>query len=281
MLIEWQPKQRSSFPDSAVPPTAIPSPRILPPIFPLAIRESSPQSILKRPRVETDVDGEDSVHSQRKKRRLRLNLITSRLSQPYATPTTHIISRHSRRPLPWIRPRNPIRSPLRRAAILNAIRIKRAPAKNFGPKETNLLTGLKPQKELDHTEVDLITQGVRTLRGPMPDGCSPRQHLPPSPSPLGPSNYDALDEEDEQFEGIDLEEPDDGESVYSNFNDLDGADADIEDYDMHSPFSGEEEHYRPWVHDTGDESAGLVTGTARETEPHQHLVLLKRRQELG
>ncbi|KAI4142600.1 MAG: hypothetical protein L6R39_004880 [Caloplaca ligustica] len=252
MLVEWQPGQCTSLTDHLVTPTPIPSPRIPPDTFPLAIRESTSQSILKRHRVETDVEGEDSVVSQRKKRRLRLVLVTSRLSQPYATPPTHIISRRYPRPGQWAKPKTRVRSPLRRAAILNAIRVKRAPTKNFGPRETDLLTGLKAQKETDHTEIDLITQGVRTPRGPMPNGCSPPQFHPPSPSPLGsPNYYDALDEDDDPFEeDDDGEDTDESESVYSNLNDLDGEDSEVEDYDTHSPFSREEEDCRPWVPET-------------------------------
>ncbi|KAL8930713.1 MAG: hypothetical protein Q9208_000584 [Pyrenodesmia sp. 3 TL-2023] len=263
MLVEWQPRQCTSLPDPPVHSTATASTQIPPTIFPLTIRESnSSQSILKRHRVETDVDGEDSVEPK-KKRRLRLDLVTSRLSQPYATPATHIISRKFRRPGPWAKPRTRVRSPLRRAAILNAIRIRRAPAKHFGPWETNLLTGLKPQTELDHTEVDLITQGVRTPRGPMPNGCSPQQYLPPPPSPLGPSKYyDALDEDDDPYEEDDdaAEDSDNTATVYSNFNHIGGIDLDVEDYDTHSPFSGEEENCQPWIPSTSDGSLDLNGG---------------------
>ncbi|KAL8908153.1 MAG: hypothetical protein Q9207_000976 [Kuettlingeria erythrocarpa] len=269
MLVEWQPSQRTSLPHRLVHSAATASTQIPPASLPLTIREaSSPPSILKRHRVETDVDGEDSVEPK-KKRRLRLDLVTSRLSQPYATPTTHIISRKFRRPGPWTKPQNRVRSPLRRAAILNAIRIRRAPAKNFGPRETNLLTGLKPQKELDHTEVDLVSQGVRTPRGPMPNGCSPQQYLPPPPSPLGPSNYyDALDEDDDPFEENESENSDDAETVYSNFNNIGGTDLDVEDYDTHSPFSGEEENCQPWIPSPFIDSLDLIGGT------EQHLMSL-------
>ncbi|KAL8763696.1 MAG: hypothetical protein Q9184_000591 [Pyrenodesmia sp. 2 TL-2023] len=263
MLVEWQPRQCTSLTDHLVHSTATASTQIPPTSFPLTIRESNaPQSNLKRHRVETDVDGENSVESK-KKRRLRLDLVTSRLSQPYATPTTHIITRKFPRPGPWAKPRTRVRSPLRRAAILNAIRIRRAPAKNFGPWETNLLTGLKPQTELDHTEVDLITQGVRTPRGPMPNGCSPQQYLPPPPSPLGPSKYyDALDDDDDPYE--EDEDSDKTDTVYSNFNHISGRDLDVEDYDMHSPFSGEEENCQPWIPSTFGDSPNLNGGIGQQ-----------------
>ncbi|KAL8826929.1 MAG: hypothetical protein Q9170_007213 [Blastenia crenularia] len=257
MLVEWQLQRCSRLTDRVTQSTLISTPQPIPTIFPLAIRESIPQSFLKRPRSETDVDGEDSVDLQKKKRRLRLDLVTSRLSQPYATPTTHIISRKSRRPGPWKTLKSPLRSPLRRAAILNAIRVKRKTAKNFGPKEVNLLTGLETPKEPAHTEVDLMTQGIRSPRGLGNDEGSPQPHFPASPSPLGPSNYDALDEEDDPFEEDNGEGIDDGDSVYSNFNDLDDQDSDIEDYSTPCFFGGDEEPFEPWSPEVIPQSADV------------------------
>ena len=265
MLLEWHSKQCNRLRDHNIPSTITPSPEPLPITFPLTIRETNSQSFLKRYRSEADVDGDDSIDAQRKKRRLRFDLVTSRLSQPYATPTTHIITRKGRRPGPWVKPRSTVRSPLRRAAILNAIRKKRTPAKNFGPKEADLLTGLNPQKESAHTEVDLITQGVRTPRGPMPNEYSPQQHLLPSPSPLGPSNYDALDEDDDPFED-DAEGTEDGDTVYSNFNDLDGADTDIDDYDTPCSFGGDEDDFDSWSPETVRQPANVTAGLEQQVE---------------
>lgn len=73
----------------------------------------------KRHRSETDVDGESSGHLQVKKRKLRRDLITSRLSKPYAMPTTYIGSHGRTKPIPWPRIRGPMRSNIRKAAILN------------------------------------------------------------------------------------------------------------------------------------------------------------------
>ncbi|KAH0424993.1 hypothetical protein CcaCcLH18_11212 [Colletotrichum camelliae] len=47
----------------------------------------------KRRRPDSDVDGPHTAALSSKKRRLRLHLITSRLSQPYSLPATHIINR--------------------------------------------------------------------------------------------------------------------------------------------------------------------------------------------
>ncbi|WYZ39696.1 hypothetical protein EsH8_IV_000037 [Colletotrichum jinshuiense] len=49
----------------------------------------------KRRRAESDVDGPYTAALSCKKRRLRLHLITSRLSQPFSLPATHIINREA------------------------------------------------------------------------------------------------------------------------------------------------------------------------------------------
>ena len=64
------------------------------------------------------------MNVQKKKRRLRLDLITSRLSRPYATPSTHIVSRGASKIAIWARQKAFGRTPLRKAAIMNRIRIK-------------------------------------------------------------------------------------------------------------------------------------------------------------
>ncbi|KAK7427239.1 hypothetical protein QQZ08_006175 [Neonectria magnoliae] len=48
---------------------------------------------VKRRRNMSDVDGFNTVDMSSKKRRLRIDLITSRLSQPYSQPATHILNR--------------------------------------------------------------------------------------------------------------------------------------------------------------------------------------------
>lgn len=49
----------------------------------------------KRYRAASDVDGPNTASLGRKKRRLRHQLITSRLSQPFSLPATHIINREA------------------------------------------------------------------------------------------------------------------------------------------------------------------------------------------
>ncbi|KAL2256873.1 hypothetical protein VTK26DRAFT_998 [Humicola hyalothermophila] len=54
---------------------------------------SRPRPCLKRRRPPTDVDGPNSASLPCKKRRLLRQLITSRLSQPFSLPATHILNR--------------------------------------------------------------------------------------------------------------------------------------------------------------------------------------------
>ncbi|KAL8873709.1 MAG: hypothetical protein Q9174_000872 [Haloplaca sp. 1 TL-2023] len=228
--------------------------------FQLAIRESKSQPILKRHRLPTDIDGEDSVDTQRKKRRLRVDLFTSRLSQPYATPTTHILSRKTLRLGPWARPRPRARSPLRRVAIMNSFMARRTAAKRLDFKETKLLSALKAPSESGHVEVDLITEGIRTPRDPCPESHVPQPYLPPAPSPLAFCDYDVFDEED-PFDDEDTDNSTEGDSVYSDFNHLDNGNADIEDYDSLSPFSGfEEDEGIPWEPPTHGKSGDIGVG---------------------
>ncbi|RYP89329.1 hypothetical protein DL769_000084 [Monosporascus sp. CRB-8-3] len=61
----------------------------------LAVRVRLPVPPPKRRRAVHDVDGPGTGSLPCKKRRLRLHLITSRLSQPYSLPATHILNRES------------------------------------------------------------------------------------------------------------------------------------------------------------------------------------------
>ena len=94
---------------------------------PLAVRLPEPASrkVLKRSRTARDLDGGDPENAQRKKRRLRLNLVTSRLSRPYATPATHISGGKGWRMGLLARQMAAGGKLLQKAAILNAIAIRR------------------------------------------------------------------------------------------------------------------------------------------------------------
>ncbi|KAG0634339.1 hypothetical protein HOY80DRAFT_534064 [Tuber brumale] len=78
----------------------------------------------KRARPLADIDGLDGdFRDYNKKRRLRLILITSRLSEPFAVPPTNILDRgNCSRVALWAKTRAVSRNVLRKAAILNKIK---------------------------------------------------------------------------------------------------------------------------------------------------------------
>ncbi|KAK4139673.1 uncharacterized protein C8A04DRAFT_15649 [Dichotomopilus funicola] len=63
--------------------------------FPLSALALPPKPCLKRRRLDTDVDGPGTFSISCKKRRLLRHLITSRLSQAYSLPATHILNREA------------------------------------------------------------------------------------------------------------------------------------------------------------------------------------------
>lgn len=142
---------------------------------------------LKRRRPLWDIDG--GLCERKKKRRLRLNLVTSRLSQPYSCPATNIIGRGASKVAVWAKTKKLDKDILRKAAIMNKMR--RSP---------QVMQAIKFVK-------DAATAQIKALRKQV-DWPKPR------PSPLGLSNYDALDLEDEMMN--------DGESndseIYSDFS---------------------------------------------------------------
>jgi hypothetical protein len=98
---------------------------------PLPVRTSQ-----KRARPAADVDGPYTADLSSKKRRLRLRLFTSRLSQPFSVPAAHILSREAAvsgekrfvKLASYIDPSRRIPdtecSALRRAAVLNRVRLR-------------------------------------------------------------------------------------------------------------------------------------------------------------
>jgi len=210
----------------------------------------------KRCRAATDVDGPNTSSLSCKKRRLRLELITSRLSQPFSLPATHILNREGlvhgdrrfaqlgtcantvKRGLSF----NASSSPFWRVALLNRTRlhIRDARLDSLG----NLLSRAMV--------VGSTTSGASQYQAVAPHECSRRpplasvqqfaQTLPtpaaarrarsPIPSPpasprlrpvdLGspyPVMADLDDEEGEAFPTVDgtMYEADDTDEVYSDF----------------------------------------------------------------
>jgi len=164
----------------------------------------------KRRRALSDVDGEGN--EGRKKRRLRLNLITSRLSRPFSQPASNIVNRGTLKISIWGKQKPLNRNLLRKAAIMNAVRLQMDAAKAFMLQEQERGRETLALKEI-------VVQKPRTYEMPLP------------PSPLGLSNYDALDLEDEMLDE-DGEEGREGRSpFYSDFSILNpSTDGDGYDY---------------------------------------------------
>ncbi|KAF2873817.1 hypothetical protein BDV95DRAFT_567814 [Massariosphaeria phaeospora] len=224
-----------------------------PPDMPLVFPpRSSPPRPRKRCRATTDVDGEHSC-MHKKKRRLRLFLITSRLSPHYSYPATNIVNRGNSKIAVWAKQKALGRNLLRKAAILNRIRRRALLAKETdrGLQGRVLVEQEREQEQLELARLAFIygshdthtrpvlrpdprhsaasaSRSPTVSRSPSPSPPSPpldghtadntseyrspneaysyvppraqlprRSHLPLPPSPLGLSNYDALDLEDE------------------------------------------------------------------------------------
>ena len=95
------------------------------PQFSPSFAKVNSRRLLKRPRPDENIEGEGEEVVQRKKRRLRINLVTSRLSRPYADPATHIVGTKAWRDGAWARQRFIGGKLLRKAAVLNCIAMKR------------------------------------------------------------------------------------------------------------------------------------------------------------
>jgi hypothetical protein len=167
----------------------------------------------KRRRPLWDVDG--GASKGKKKRRLRLNLITSRLSRPFSVPATNIINKGISKIAIWAKRRRLDKDVLRKAAILNRVRTR--------------LDAAKATAARDQEETTRQVFGLRQVLVQKPrcyDALLP-------PSPLGLSNYDALDLEDEMSGHNEDEDGEDaGPTIYSDFNVMKPpTDADGDEYE--------------------------------------------------
>jgi hypothetical protein len=227
----------------------------------------------KRSRAAADIDGEHSC-LQKKKRRLRLFLITSRLSPQFSHPATNIVDRGSSKIAVWAKQKSLGRNLLRKAAILNHVRRRAISAEGRGVNHGQLLADQERERnelalarlEFNHGSIDTYTRpvtsrvpsvppaaAVRTggrfvvsgsptgsptsSRSPSPTPPSPplsgasdehvseyrspneayahllpraqiprKDYLPLPPSPLGLSNYDAFDADEDPYSHLDDEE---------------------------------------------------------------------------
>jgi len=247
--------------------------------FPAPASFTRQRAPCKRARPLTDVDGESSSTTHKKKRRLRLLLITSRLSLPFSAPPTHIVDRGSSKIAVWAKQKALGRNLLRKAAILNRIRRRAAAAREEREREKVLSAR---QAELESARLAFLygsPNGTHTRPAYSPyehddndgswyggaDGVGAgrkrqqlqtqfprREYIPLPPSPLGLSNYDALDLDDDfdEEEGADWGIGGDGDgdredgmerngmsaegnggAIYSDFNVLEPTESVIGDYD--------------------------------------------------
>ena len=165
-------------------------------------------SILKRPLHATSCSG------ARKKRRLRRDLITSPLSRPFSTPASHIANRGSCKVAVWARQHHLGKGLLRKTALLNSLKSRVACNQRANPNFAAAAEWTAREKAC-HTRVqtggseDNLVR-LASAKASFSFGRNKAPHLavqppertvveskaPPAPSPVGLSNYDALDEDD-------------------------------------------------------------------------------------
>jgi len=210
-----------------------------------------PLKVRKRARP-TFLSPDDPILPSTKKRRLRLYLITSPLSSPFSNPASHIADHGSSRIAVWAKARHLQGRSLRKAAILNRARQSRL---GFGSSPNATSFEARVWKDGNQSSATL-REGV----GPVEDvqseadllGAITHEHIADGfsiPSPLGLSDYDALDDwrgyltthHDDPGGSIRVpqtHEVDEEDDVYSDFNFLDPViTSPIEDDDYDDPFS--------------------------------------------
>lgn len=166
------------------------------PTSPMSPESDAQYPLRKRSRVVADVDSDNSGTRQRKKRRLRRDLTTSRLSRPYASPSTHIISRNAVKLGIWTGRRYIGRNVYRKAAILNSIRRDRGNAFDDERIEFPKATPLRAIHEPVNPDIGAI--GKRLCPGITTGKLPPKEEadvLRPATSSLA-TNYDIFDDED-------------------------------------------------------------------------------------
>jgi hypothetical protein len=192
------------------------------PIMRLTFPPRPPPGPRKRSRAIADIDGEHSC-MHKKKRRLRLFLITSRLSPHFSHPATNIVDRGSSKIAVWAKQKSLGRNLLRKAAILNHIRRRvittkeaagihaRSPIKHEREQEELKLAKL----EFNHGSVDTYTRPVTSRTPSVPPAAavraggrfvvsgsptgSPTSSRSPSPTPPSPSPKEARKEDGSSY----------------------------------------------------------------------------------
>jgi hypothetical protein len=128
----------------------------------------------KRGRAAADVDGEHSC-VQKKKRRLRLFLITSRLSPQYSHPATNIVDKGSSKIAVWVKQKAVGRNLLRKAAVLNRIHRSAVAARDAVSRRRLLVEQEKEQRQLELARLTFNYGAIDTHTRPV--------HLPTEPLP--------------------------------------------------------------------------------------------------
>lgn len=219
------------------------------------LRDTKYRKPLKRARLE-DIDGGAEDLNPRKKRRLRLDLVTSRLSEPYSTPSTNIVGTTSWRFAGWARQRFAGGKLLRKAAILNWTSIK---GKNDPLHAAEMREFLKGRMTFGNR----IVEQWSAARIDRNEHCSsssmcqvPQREVRTTGTFQMPSDYDDLDYEDdiesEGEEGDEKSEKDDSEdisdedsqAIHSDFRQLETSDTDSEFYDTSWSFANVDGHSR-------------------------------------
>jgi len=202
-----------------------PAPSIAPePVSPTA---------LKRQRSLADVEGDGSSEKQRKKRRLRLELITSRLSRPYASPNTNIVSRSRVRVGIGTRQTPPTKIPIVKAAILNSIRGDSVSSKELVERKPKFHQAASSYANSDPMDLDIMPnldapyQSLAFMKTPSQG----ESKVGVSPSSSYTPNYDIFDDEDD-----DLYEIEDGIAGENDGYVAFDEDSDPEGYETLCPF---------------------------------------------
>ena len=146
---------------------------------------------------------------------------------PFATPTTHIVSRGT--PKVLIKGRQQVVgvNGLRKAAIMNSIRRKEPVVKRTKNKHPLNSPQWHNVIQMSQAETELEDESHQP---PEPD-VSDQSHITIFSS-LGLSDYDALDEEDDDLYEDEYQDEDDYDSVYSGFNTIEPTDDVSDDYEF-------------------------------------------------
>ncbi|KAM7191747.1 hypothetical protein V8F33_008714 [Rhypophila sp. PSN 637] len=174
--------------------------------YPVREPSPAPRPSLKRRRPDTDVDGPDTSTLSVKKRRLLRHLITSRLSEPFSLPATHILNRESvasgdrrflklatilaarRMVYPGTQNLQSHPSPsslLRRQAVINRFRLRHQIQVQSVPRVDSEADELSRGSTLRQIFTAPSQQGPNPAYGPPPP--------PPTPMPRNPGGHTILE----------------------------------------------------------------------------------------